>query len=162
MQQIRTKEFILGKQLYYKIYFLLFWRRSFWLLILPFGLILEDVKKHSDFDINRIGYLLIIPVALVLAPIYQARRFSSVPAYQHFFEGARITFDGEEFRQYTVNGETRKVSIEEIIHVRKMFKSIVIMISNNQAYIIPNWAFYTDSDRINLEAFFKDKGLLRG
>jgi hypothetical protein len=163
MDPIKTKEFQLTQNQYFKILLTLNYKRTRWFILASAVFIIWAFLQNKVADMSniKISILLLLFVLYSLSPLYTSWRASKNPINSVYMLTRRLIFDGEFITLFKSNGEEAKISLENIPQVKKISDCLMIYTSGVSAIFVPYSAFESGTDLINLENAFKERNLLK-
>jgi len=163
MDQIRTKEFQLSKNQYFKILLTLNYRHTMWFIFLSALFIFWVFwqNKVAEMSNVKLTALLILFALYSLFPIYSSWRAANNPVNSVYLLTRSLLFDGEFITLFKSNGEEAKIILENIPQVKKISDCLMIYTSGVSAIFVPFSAFESETDLIKLEEAFKVRKLFK-
>lgn len=163
MDPIKTKEFQLTKNQYFKILLTLNYRRTRWFILFSvifiFWIFFEN--KAGDMSEFKISAILVVFVLYSLLPIYTSWRAANNPMNPVYMLNRSLVFDGEFITLYKSNGEEAKLSLDNIPKAKRIVDCLMIYTSSVSAIFVPNSAFESEADLMKMISVFKEKNLLK-
>ena len=163
MEPIKTREFQITQNQYFKILLTLNYKRTRWFILASAAFIAWAFfqNKVADMSVIKISTLLLIFVLYSLSPLYTSWRASKNPLNSVYLLTRSLVFDGEFITLYKSNGEDAKISLDNIPQVKKISDCLMIYTSSVSAIFVPYSAFGSEADLIKIENAFKEKNLLK-
>ena len=163
MFPLKTKEFQLTKNQYFRILLILNYRRIRWFILFSIVLISwvfwqNRVAEMSNFKIST---LLLVFALYSLFPIYKSWRAANNPMNSVYMLTRSLVFDGEFITLYKSNGEEARISLNNIPLVKIITDCLMIYTSGVSAIFVPFSAFGSEMDLGKLVDAFKERNLLK-
>jgi len=163
MDPIKTKEFQLTKNQYFKILLTLNYRRTRWFILLSalflFWIFFQN--KVVDMSEFKIGTILLVFVLYSLLPIYTSWKAANNPMNPVYTLNRSLVFDGEFITLYKSNGEEAKLSLDNIPKAKRIADCLMIYTSSVSAIFVPYSAFESESDLMKMVSVLKEKNILK-
>jgi hypothetical protein len=163
MAPIKTKEFQITQNQYFKILLILNYKRTRWFILASVAFIIWAFSQNRMTDMSniKISTLLLVFVLYSLSPLYTSWRASKNPMNSVYMLTRSLVFDGEFITLFKSNGEDARISLDNIPQVRKISDCLMIYTSGISAIFVPYSAFESEMDLINFEKAFREKNLLK-
>ena len=163
MAIIKTKEFQLTKNQYFRILLVLNYRRIRWFILFSVVLISWVFWQNRAAEMSnvKISTLLLVFVLYSLSPLYTSWRAANNPMNSVYLLTRSLVFDGEFITLYKSNGEEARISLENIPEVKIIADCLMIYTSGVSAIFVPYSAFESETDLNRIISAFKEKGLLK-